>query len=85
MLAGLALVGIGTFFAQAVATGLVGRLAVHDKAAASGLYLSFYYCGGLVGAGMVGMLFDRAGWDAALIAVGVALAIAAAIGASLRR
>lgn len=85
MLAGLALVEIGTFFAQAVATGLVGRFAVHDKAAASGLYLSFYYCGGLVGAGMVGMLFDRAGWDAALIAVGVALAIAAAIGASLRR
>jgi predicted MFS family arabinose efflux permease len=37
---GLTLVGIGTFFAQAVATGHVGRIAKTDKAAASGLYLS---------------------------------------------
>ena len=50
IIAGMTLVGIGTFFAQAVATGHVGRIAAGDKAAASGLYLSSYYCGGLAGA-----------------------------------
>lgn len=45
VLAGLALVAIGTFLAQAIATGLVGRRAVTDKAGASGIYLASYYTG----------------------------------------
>lgn len=81
---GLALVGAGTFFAQAVATGHVGRAAKSEKAAASGLYLSAYYCGGLAGAAVVGQLFDRFGWNAAVIGVGLALAMAAIIGLQLR-
>jgi YNFM family putative membrane transporter len=40
VLAGLALVAIGTFLAQAVATGFVGRAATTERAAASGLYLA---------------------------------------------
>ncbi len=83
-LAGLTLVGIGTFFAQAVATGSVGRFASHDRAAASGLYLSFYYAGGLAGAAVVGQVFDQLGWSAALAAVGTALALAALLGLGLR-
>ncbi len=84
VLAGLTLVGIGTFFAQAVATGSVGRFAGHDRAAASGLYLSFYYGGGLAGAALVGQVFDRLGWNAALLAVGAALLLAALLGLGLR-
>ena len=84
ILAGLTLIGIGTFFAQAVATGSVGRFAGHDRAAASGLYLSFYYGGGLAGAAVVGQVFDRFGWSTALIVVGVALALAALLGVGLR-
>lgn len=80
---GMALVGIGTFFAQAVATGHVGRIAEGDKAAASGLYLSSYYCGGLAGAAVVGQLFDRFGWSAAVAGVFAALAVAAIIGLKL--
>src|SRR4029078_8419177 len=53
VIVGMTLVGIGTFVAQAVATGHVGRIAKGDKAAASGLYLSSYYCGGLGGAGVM--------------------------------
>ena len=83
ILAGMTLVGIGTFFAQAVATGHVGRIAQGDKAAASGLYLSSYYCGGLAGAALVGQLFDRFGWTAAIAGVGGALGLAGALAMKL--
>lgn len=84
VITGLVLVGIGTFFAQAVATGHVGRIAQGDKAAASGLYLSSYYCGGLAGAAVIGQLFDRYGWNVAIAGVFVALAVAALLGLRLR-
>lgn len=80
---GMTLVGIGTFFAQAVATGHVGRVAQGDKAAASGLYLSSYYCGGLFGAAIVGQLFDRFGWNAAIAGTATALGLAAWLGLKL--
>jgi MFS transporter, YNFM family, putative membrane transport protein len=85
VIAGLTLVGVGTFFAQAVATGHVGRIARGDKAAASGLYLSSYYCGGLAGAAVIGQLFDRLGWTAAVAGVCAALALAALLGFKLVR
>jgi YNFM family putative membrane transporter len=85
VIVGMTLVGIGTFFAQAVATGHVGRIAKSDKAAASGLYLSSYYCGGLAGAAVIGMLFDSYGWSAAVAGVFVALALAAILGLGLRQ
>jgi predicted MFS family arabinose efflux permease len=81
ILAGLVLVAVGTFFAQAAATGYVGRTARSDRAAASGLYLSSYYCGGLAGALVFGEVYDRAGWEAAV--AGLALATAAGIGLGL--
>lgn len=82
--AGLTAVGVGTFFAQATATGFVGRAAREDRAAASGIYLASYYLGGLVGAAVVGQVYDRAGWPAAVVVVGGSLAAAAALAASLR-
>jgi predicted MFS family arabinose efflux permease len=83
MVIGLACVGVGTFFAQATATGFVGRAASHDPSSASGMYLASYFLGGLAGAALVGQLFQRFGWPAAVTAVGVALAIAAALARSL--
>jgi MFS transporter, YNFM family, putative membrane transport protein len=77
MIVGLACVGAGTFFAQASATGFVGRAASDDPGSASGMYLASYFFGGLAGAAVVGQLFQHAGWPAAVAAVGVALAIAA--------
>jgi predicted MFS family arabinose efflux permease len=76
---GLACVGVGTFFAQATATGFVGRAASNDPSSASGMYLASYFFGGLAGAAVVGQLFQRFGWPAAVAAVGVALALAAAL------
>jgi predicted MFS family arabinose efflux permease len=83
VLLGLVLVGVGTFFGQAVATSYVGRRAKRDRAAASGLYLSFYYSGGLAGAALVGQLFDRSGWPAAVAGIFAALAVAAWLGRGL--
>ncbi len=83
IIVGLTLVGIGTFFAQAVATGHVGRIAEGDKAAASGLYLSSYYCGGLAGAALIGLLFDSYGWPSAVAGVFVALGAAVILGVGL--
>jgi len=85
VIAGMTLVGVGTFFAQAIATGHVGRIATGDKAAASGLYLSSYYCGGLAGAAIVGLLFDGYGWPAAVGGVFAALGLAAILGFGLRQ
>lgn len=85
VLIGLTLIGVGTFFAQAVATGMVGRTAAREKAAASGLYLSFYYCGGLAGAALVGRVFDSIGWPAAMATVAAAFALAALIGLRVTR
>jgi predicted MFS family arabinose efflux permease len=85
VIVGMTLVGIGTFFAQAVATGHVGRIAKGHKAAASGLYLSSYYCGGLAGAAVIGILFDAYGWAAAVSGVFIALSLAAVLGWGLRQ
>ena len=75
VLAGLALVAVGTFFAQATATGFVGRAATTDRGSASGLYLASYFFGGLVGSAVLGQLFDRLGWTACVIGIGVSLAL----------
>jgi predicted MFS family arabinose efflux permease len=83
MIVGLTMVGVGTFFAQAVATGFVGRAAKQDRAAASGLYLASYYLGGLAGAAVLGQVFDRLGWGATVLGVGAALAAAAYFAARL--
>lgn len=77
VLAGMVLVGVGTFFAQACATGFVGQAARDSRGVASGTYLACYFLGGLVGSAVLGQLFDRIGWIACVAGVGVALSVAA--------
>jgi predicted MFS family arabinose efflux permease len=84
VLAGLALVGIGTFFAQATATGFVSKAATADRGSASGLYLASYFFGGLVGSAVLGQVFDRYGWAACIAGVGISLAVAALLAFRLR-
>jgi MFS transporter, YNFM family, putative membrane transport protein len=83
VLIGLTLVGIGTFFAQATATGFVSRAATTDRGSASGIYLASYFFGGLVGSAVLGQFFDRWGWAACVMGVGVALAVAALLAVRL--
>ncbi|MDX8500257.1 MFS transporter [Mesorhizobium sp. VK4C] len=76
VLAGMALVAIGTFLAQAIATGHVSRTASRDRAAASGIYLASYYAGGLAGSFVIGQIYDRIGWTACVAALAVVLVAA---------
>jgi MFS transporter, YNFM family, putative membrane transport protein len=79
VITGMVLVAAGTFFAQALATGYVSHAATANRSAASGLYLASYFAGGLAGAALAGQLFDRFGWPAAVVGVGAALVVAAAL------
>lgn len=77
VLVDLAMIGVGTFFAQAVATGFVAQAADGDRGAASGLYLACYFSGGLAGSLVLGRLFDDFGWAACVAGVGAALVLGA--------
>jgi YNFM family putative membrane transporter len=81
---GLMMIGVGTFLAQAAATGFVGRAATADRGSASGIYLACYFFGGLVGTAILGQLFDRFGWSACVSGIGVALAVAALLACRLK-
>lgn len=85
VLAGMVLIAIGTFLAQAIATGFLGRATTHSRSAASGLYLASYFAGGLVGTAILGQIFERLGWTACVSGIGLALAVAAALTARLER
>ena len=84
VLAGLMLVGVGTFFAQAAATGFVGRAATADRGSASGLYLACYFLGGLVGSAVLGQLFDRFGWGACVAGIALSLVVASVLAFQLK-
>jgi predicted MFS family arabinose efflux permease len=84
VMTGLALVGIGTFAAQAAATGFVGRLAARNRGVASGLYLASYFLGGLAGSAVLGPLLVADGWPACVAGIGIALASAGLFTAFLR-
>jgi predicted MFS family arabinose efflux permease len=83
-LAGLALVAIGTFGAQAAVTGFVGRAATADRGTASGIYLACYFLGGLVGTAVLGQVFDARGWAACVAGIALALALATLLALRLR-
>jgi len=83
VLTGMVLVGVGTFFAQACATGFVGLAAQENRGVASGTYLACYFLGGLTGSIVLGQLFDRFGWSACVAGVGAALGIAALLAVRL--
>jgi predicted MFS family arabinose efflux permease len=83
VMAGLTLIGVGTFFAQAIATGFVSRAATQDRAAASGIYLASYFLGGMVGSAVIGQVFLHFGWTAAVIGIGISLLVPAVLAGKL--
>ncbi|WP_230374364.1 MFS transporter [Pontivivens ytuae] len=85
VLAGLTLIGAGLFFGQSIATAYIGRMPGHDHAVTNGVYLAFYYVGGIVGAFVVGQIFEAVGWTAAIALLAVLILIAAWLGRAMER
>jgi MFS transporter, YNFM family, putative membrane transport protein len=79
VLVSMVLVGVGTFFAQATATGFVSHAATADRGSASGIYLACYFGGGLVGTAILGQIFDRLGWPACVGGIMMSLGAAAVL------
>lgn len=79
VIAGLALTSSGVFVLQSAAVTQVGKVAGRAKSSAAGLYVTFYYVGGSIGAVLPGWFWMRGGWHAT---VGI-LALMAAISVSL--
>jgi YNFM family putative membrane transporter len=84
VLLGMVLIGVGTFFAQATATGFVSRAATADRGSASGIYLACYFAGGLVGTAILGQIFDRIGWAACVAGIALSLGVAAVLALRLK-
>lgn len=59
---GIVVLTFGFFGAHSVASGLVSRLATHDIAQASSLYLFAYYMGSSIGGSAGGLFWSRFGW-----------------------
>jgi predicted MFS family arabinose efflux permease len=84
VLLGMVLIGVGTFFAQATATGFVSQAATADRGSASGIYLACYFAGGLVGTAILGQIFDRIGWAACVGGISLSLGAAAVLAICLK-
>jgi len=84
LIAGLVLVGVGTFLAQATATAFVSRTATHDRASASGIYLACYFSGGLAGSALLGTAYEALGWGGCVAGIALALAAAAVLACAVR-
>ena len=70
VVAGLALCCTGVFIGQSAASSYIGVVTKEGRASAVGLYVSFYYAGGSLGAALPGHLWDWGGWPACVALVG---------------
>ncbi len=59
---GLALSSTGVFVAQTTTSSYIGAVTTVDRALAVGLYATFYYTGGSVGAAVPAVFWKAAGW-----------------------
>jgi YNFM family putative membrane transporter len=73
IVAGLALASSGVFIYQAVGTVQTGIVAGRARSSAAGLYVTFYYIGGSLGAIVTGWTWVAGGWAACVfLLMGVA-------------
>ena len=73
IVAGLALASSGVFIYQAVGTVQTGIVADRARSSAAGLYVTFYYIGGSLGAIVTGWTWVAGGWPACVfLLMGVA-------------
>jgi predicted MFS family arabinose efflux permease len=73
IMVGLGLASMGGFICQTSATGLLAQRATAARSSAVGLYVSFYYIGGSMGAAVPALFWARAGWPGCVALVILAL------------
>jgi predicted MFS family arabinose efflux permease len=72
IIGGLALFSTGVFIFQAIGTVQTGVVAGRSRSSAAGLYVTFYYVGGSLGATLTGWMWAADGWRASvLLLIGV--------------
>lgn len=59
---GIGILTFGYFGCHSIISAWVGRIASHDKAQASSLYLFFYYAGSSIGGTTSGLFLESHGW-----------------------
>ncbi len=74
VITGLALFSSGVFVSQSAGTVQTGRVAGRARSSAAGLYVTFYYIGGSIGATLPAWFWAKGGWPAC---VGLLAAISA--------
>lgn len=67
IVAGLAVASAGTFLSQSAATSFVAANATRGRSAAIGIYTTWYYVGGSVGAAAPGAAWHAAGWPGVVV------------------
>jgi predicted MFS family arabinose efflux permease len=85
VVAGLAVFCSGAFVCQSAATSYVGLVAGANRSSAAGLYLTFYYVGGAVGAELPGLAWAWGGWGACVAVAILVQAVVAGIATVLMR
>lgn len=79
VITGLALCCSGVFVCQSAASSFVGKAAGRARSSATGLYVTFYYIGGSVGATVTGLFWARGGWPACVALVVAVQALTAVL------
>lgn len=64
VIAGLAIFSSGVFISQSAATVQTGQAAGQARSSAAGLYVTFYYIGGSLGATLPALFWVNGGWPA---------------------
>ncbi len=69
LVGGMFLLCGASFLTHATATGCLNRYVTQNKGAVNGLYVSFYYGGGVVGSWLPGYLYRSFGWSGFMLAL----------------
>jgi MFS transporter, YNFM family, putative membrane transport protein len=72
IIAGLAVFSAGVFVAQSAATVQTGAIAGRARSSAAGLYVTFYYLGGSLGATLTGWIWRWRAWHGCVALLGAA-------------
>ncbi|MCX8084684.1 MAG: MFS transporter [Calditerrivibrio sp.] len=66
----------GMFTVHSIASGFLNRISGENKGIVNGLYVSFYYTGGVLGTFLPGYIYKYFGWVAFLLALSIIISIA---------